>query len=164
MTEMSSQAPVRLLCDEMLARLGRWLRAAGYDTEIAQGSTSDKALVAQCAAEGRVLLTRDRHLAEIAAARGVCVLRLADSSIEVQARTLRHEFGINWQYAPFTRCLVDNAPLGPAAPEAASKVPPSSRATGGPLRVCPSCGRLYWPGGHVRRMLARLSSFNTERA
>src|SRR4030081_174258 len=27
---------VRLYCDEMLTRLGRWLRAAGYDTAIAE--------------------------------------------------------------------------------------------------------------------------------
>jgi uncharacterized protein with PIN domain len=145
----------------MLARLGRWLRAAGYDTEIAAGGVSDRALVAHCVAEGWVLLTRDRHLAEIAIARGVRVLRLSETTVERQARTLRHSLGIDWRHAPFTRCLVDNAPLDPAPPEAASQVPPSSRAAGGPLRMCPSCGRLYWPGGHVRRMLARLASFNT---
>src|SRR6266576_33679 len=86
MTGLSSEVPVRLLCDEMLARLGRWLRAAGYDTEIAAGGVPDRALVARCAGEGRVLLTRDRHLAEIAAARGVPVLRLSQSRIEAQAR------------------------------------------------------------------------------
>src|SRR5690242_2073368 len=118
MTAMSTQAPVRLLCDEMLARLGRWLRAAGYDTEIAQGSTSDKALVAQCAGDGRVLLTRDRHLAEVGAARGIRLLRLSAGGIEAHARTLRHELGIDWQHAPFTRCLIDNTPLEPAPPEA----------------------------------------------
>jgi hypothetical protein len=162
MTAMSSQEPVRLLCDEMLARLGRWLRAAGYDTEIAGGGAPDGALVVHCAAEGRVLLTRDRHLAEVAAARAVPVLRLAESGIEAQARNLRQQLGIDWQRDPFTRCLVDNTPLAPAPPEAATQVPPTSRAAGGPLRLCPSCGRLYWPGGHVRRMLTRLSSFAGE--
>src|SRR5438552_9475862 len=99
MTGLSSEVPVRLLCDEMLARLGRWLRAAGYDTEIAAGGMPDRALLARCAAEGRVLLTRDRHLAAIAVARGVRVLRLSESSIEAQARTPRQEHGIDWQRA-----------------------------------------------------------------
>src|SRR5262249_53667807 len=28
-----------------------------------------------------------------------------------------------------------------------------------PLRVCPECGRLYWPGGHVRHMQQRLAAW-----
>src|SRR3977135_3678526 len=53
---------VRLYCDEMLTRLGRWLRAAGYDTAIAENGMPDAALIARCVAEDRILLTRDRHL------------------------------------------------------------------------------------------------------
>jgi hypothetical protein len=65
--------------------------------------------------------------------------------------------GIDWQRAPFTRCLVDNALLRAAEPHHAEQVPPSSRSLANPLRLCPTCGRLYWPGGHVRRMQHRLS-------
>ena len=57
---------MRLICDEMLLRLGRWLRAAGYDTVIAEGGMDDATLIARCAAENRVLLTRDRELAACA--------------------------------------------------------------------------------------------------
>ena len=46
---------VRLYCDEMLSRLGRWLRAAGYDTAIAESGLADTGIIAQCAAEGRAL-------------------------------------------------------------------------------------------------------------
>ena len=155
---------MRLYCDEMLARLGRWLRAAGYDTAIAESGLADAEIIARCAAEGRTLLTRDRHLAAVAGDR-IPVLRLADSSLAdsslaAQARALRAALAINWQRAPFTRCLVDNTPLVPAPPEMASQVPPVSRAIGGPFHLCPECRRLYWPGGHVRRMLARLAEWN----
>ena len=54
---------LRFLCDEMLHGLGRWLRAAGYDTVIADGGLSDRAVAARCTDEHRVLLTKDRHLA-----------------------------------------------------------------------------------------------------
>jgi hypothetical protein len=53
----------RFLCDEMLRRLGRWLRAAGYDAVIAAGGLPDRALAARCAKEDRILLSEDRHLA-----------------------------------------------------------------------------------------------------
>ena len=143
----------------MLMRLGRWLRAAGYDTAIAEGGLADPAIIAQCAADGRTLLTRDRHLAAAAEGR-VAVLRLADSSLAGQARVLRAALAIDWEHAPFTRCLVDNTPLVPAPADMAALVPEKSRAAGGPLQLCPECHRLYWPGGHVRRMLARLAEWN----
>ena len=43
---------------------------------------------------------------------------------------------------------------------ALAQVPSASRAVGGPVQLCPDCGRLYWPGGHVRRMLARLAEWS----
>ena len=150
---------MRLLCDEMLLRLGRWLRAAGYDTAIAEGGLSDAELIARCAAEGRVLITRDRHLARHADG-VVDVVRVDNDRAEAQAWRLRDALGIDWTRAPFTRCLLDNAPLDPAPAEAAHRVPPGSRAAGWPLQQCPECGRLYWPGSHVRRMRARLDDWN----
>jgi uncharacterized protein len=149
---------VRLFCDEMLARLGRWLRAAGYDTAIAEGGLGDAEIIARCSAEDRTLLTRDRHLAAIAECR-VSVVRLAGTTLTAQAHALRAGLDIDWQHAPFSRCLVDNTSLDGAPPERAEQVPPNSRAAGGPLRLCPECGRLYWPGDHVRRMLARLAEW-----
>src|SRR5437763_5172813 len=106
-----AMAGVRLFCDEMLRRLGRWLRAAGYDTAIAEGGLADAALIARCAAEGRILVTRDRRLAAAADPR-VRVVRLGATDVAAQARALKAGLGIDWQPAPFTRCLVDNAPLG----------------------------------------------------
>jgi uncharacterized protein len=153
---------MRLLCDEMLLRLGRWLRAAGYDTAIAEAGAADADLLARSAAENRVLLTRDFRLAARAEAAAVPVVQLAAGDIAGQARELKAALDIDWLHAPFTRCLVDNAPLDAAPPEAAAEVPPSSRAAGGPLRRCPRCGRLYWPGGHVRRMQARLASWKRD--
>lgn len=150
---------MRLLCDEMLLRLCRWLRAAGYDTALAAHKDADAALIARCADEGRTLITRDRDLAALAG-RTVPTFCLVEQRLETQARALRLRLGIDWQHAPFTRCLVDNSPLQPAPPEAKGRVPEQSREAGGPLWVCPACGRLYWPGGHVRRMQARLAAWN----
>ena len=157
----SGQVP-RFLCDEMLRGLGRWLRAAGYDTVFAAGGLPDRALAARCTEEDRVLLTKDRHLA--AAVTGTApVILLPGNGIDEAARALRIALDIDWQHAPFTRCLVDNRPLE-AAPYMETRVPERSRSAGGPLRVCPECGRLYWPGGHVRRMQQRLAAWQQEAA
>jgi uncharacterized protein with PIN domain len=149
---------MRFLCDEMLKGLGRWLRAAGYDTAIAASGLADRDLARRCAAEGRILLTRDRHFAEMAG-RNARVVLIGGDGIAAHARALRRTLGIDWQHAPFSRCLIDNTPLIVAPPERAAEVPKAAREAGGPLRQCPTCHRLYWPGGHVRRMQARLADW-----
>jgi len=151
---------MRFLCDEMLRGLGKWLRAAGYDTAIAEGGLPDRILAARSAEEGRILLTKDRHLAGTAA--GVArVVLIAGAGVDEDATSLRSVLGIDWQHAPFTRCIVDNCPLELAPADLVARVPEGSRAAGGSVRVCPDCGRLYWSGGHVRRMQQRLITWKT---
>jgi uncharacterized protein with PIN domain len=145
----------------MLRGLGRWLRAAGYDTVIAEGGLRDHALAAHCGEKDRILLTKDRHFAATVAGTASVVLVPGDG-IDKAARALRFVLDLDWQHAPFTRCIVDNRPLEAAAPYLATRVPERSRVAGGPLRVCPECGRLYWPGGHVRRMQQRLAAWQQE--
>jgi uncharacterized protein len=148
----------RLLCDEMLQRLGRWLRAAGYDTAIADGGKPDADLLKQASDEGRILLTRDRGLA-MGAGSTVAVVELATDELDAAARALRDGIGIDWLRAPFTRCLVDNAALHPARPAEWDRLPGRIRGLAGPLTTCPRCGRIYWPGGHQRRMRTRLEQW-----
>lgn len=145
---------MRLAVDEMLQGLGRWLRAAGYDTLIARAGLDDAALVELCRAEGRALITRDRRLG--AEARGAKVLVLPAGHLEADAERLSAALGVDWEHAPFTRCIEDNTPLRPATEEEIARMPQTARTLPGPLRACPACGRLYWPGSHVRRMQSRL--------
>lgn len=140
----------------MLARLGRWLRAAGYDTRLAPEEADDSRLLQIAGEEGRVLLTRDRELAE----RGQPgVVLLEAERIPAQAVELKRRLAVDWLYAPFTRCVVDNAPLRAARPEEARAIPEKAQAIGGAVSACPACGRLYWEGSHHRRMARRLAAW-----
>jgi uncharacterized protein with PIN domain len=153
---MTANRPaVKLLCDEMMARLGRYLRAAGHDTAIGADGANDRALLARAVAEDRMLLTCDRlMLARRGAAGRVMVL---PHGVEAAARALSERLDIDWLMAPFTRCLVDNALLRPATPAERRLVPARSRTAEAPVHACPACGRLYWPGSHVKRMADRLA-------
>ena len=86
----------RFFCDEMLHRLGRWLRAAGYDTVLAAGGLPDRVLAARCAEEDRVLLTKDRHLAAIVR-RTAPVVLLPSNGIDEAARALRIALNVDWR-------------------------------------------------------------------
>lgn len=144
---------MRFLCDEMLLRLARLLRAAGYDTRLASGGQSDAELLALARAENRVLVTRDKRLAAEAHPRSVLV---EGRGAYAEAESLAAVVPIDWRLDPFSRCLVDNTPLRAAAPEDVARMPVESQARPGPFRACPACRRLYWPGSHVKRLGERL--------
>lgn len=141
----------------MLGRLARWLRAAGYDTEL-RSEESDRNVIDRCRAEERVLVTRDRHLARHAGVDIRTVLLVAET-VDAQARSLGEALRIDWTLAPFSRCLVDNTPLRSADAEDRLHVPVRACLLPGPFRICPCCRRLYWPGSHVRRMQRQLESW-----
>ncbi len=146
----SRGVPDRWLCDVMLARLARLLRAAGHDAALAGSEHPDRQLILQAEEEGRLLLTRDRQLA---ASVGAGAFLVTPDRPDDQARLLGESFGVNWLAAPFTRCLMDNTMLRPARAEEFAALPPDLP---GPVNTCPACSRLYWPGSHVRRMQRRL--------
>jgi uncharacterized protein with PIN domain len=146
-----------LVCDEMLKGLGRWLRAAGYDTCIAEGQ-SDRELIAETRSSGRILLTRDRKMAEFRHA-DECVLVLAANSLGACVSELKSRLAIDWLLAPFSRCLCCNRPLLPARPGVHDRVPASVLRENRLFWRCPDCGRLYWQGSHVRRMRTRLEQW-----
>ncbi len=152
----SGEHPPRFLCDAMLAHLARWLRAAGYDTALAPPQARDGTLLEIARREGRILLTCDRSLS----APDVEIRRLPMTGLPELARILQEEFGIDWLHAPFSRCLVDNAELEELNDPIAAGIPEPARRLPGPFTRCPRCGRLFWPGSHVRRMKARLARWN----
>ena len=85
---------MRLLCDEMLKGIGRWLRAAGYDVAIVDDGAHDDQLLARAAAEERLLLTCDRRLAK-RSAHGAAVLVLGTETFEGAARELSERLGVD---------------------------------------------------------------------
>lgn len=153
---------LKFVCDEMLQGLGRWLRAAGYDTLIATDGQPDRELLALARSEGRYLLSRDRLLLEHKASDGVVVLLFAND-LPGCAQELSGLLEIDWLHAPFSRCLLCNQPLAAVTeaevPLLHKQLPEDVREAQGELLFCPACNKLYWNGGHVRRMRARLQAF-----
>lgn len=147
------------LCDEMLQRLGRWLRAAGYDTAIAAAGTDDRDLVRQAAAEERWLLTRDQHMAVFRNGQGR-VVWLEQNAVPEQVAVVTARFAVDWLLRPFSRCLDCNTPIIPARPEQYAQLPEGALLISPQAWYCPQCDKLYWEGSHVRRMRHTLENFS----
>lgn len=147
------------LCDEMLKGLGKWLRAAGYDTLIAEAGVSDRELLATAIRENRLLITRDRSFLQRKGAEGI-VLLLEQCGLESWVKALSTELAINWLHAPFCRCLLCNRPLESGPGPYAAQMPAYVLAEGVPSFHCPNCAKAFWRGGHVQRMRLRLELWN----
>lgn len=145
------------LADAMLGRLARWLRVIGADTLQLPVEAPDIDLVVRAGAEDRVLLTRDRHLLrELRPPRAWAV---RSETPLVQLVEVVNEFDLRPPTELLTRCLLCNSLLTPIPPSQAwAELPPSARDLGGPVRRCPSCGRLYWRGSHARRIESALAA------
>lgn len=145
---------LRFFCDAMLGRVARWLRALGYDAAY-DPEIEDAELVRRAVEEERVILTRDRKLAEEWRIEGCVVLESDDplKSLDI----LDRRFDLGWPRPLFRRCLACNVWLEQAPRTAVERhAPQRLRDRGSEFRRCPSCERLYWEGSHTRRMRRRL--------
>lgn len=147
---------MKFYCDEMLQRLGRWLRAAGYDTRIQVNGGSDSAMLRDARSDGRLLITRDHKLMEFRDAADTVIL-LHSNTLQECIDELTSRVQLDWLYRPFSRCLICNTVLVEADAEAWNQLPRGSRLHVHRLLSCSHCTRVYWEGGHVRRMRARLA-------
>jgi len=146
------------LCDEMLVRLGKWLRVAGYDADIATAGIPDRALLAQAKREGRILLTRDRKIPDMKGA-GDTVLLLDGNTMDAWLSQMADEVHPDWLYRPFSRCLRCNVALKSGAAEGAC-LPSYVQTEHHAVYHCSCCGQSYWHGGHVRRMRRQLERWH----
>jgi uncharacterized protein with PIN domain len=139
----------RFFVDVMLGKLARWLVLLGYDAKFA-GCTgrSDLDLLAEAQSEGRIFVTRDRRIPEVA---GVSKVVILHEDLEDQLRQLAGELSLKPDPAlRFSRCAKCNEPLETLTrEEALPLVPPNVRTLDTPFWRCRKCSRLYWNGTHT---------------
>ena len=140
----------RFVLDVHLGRLARYLRLLGFDARYRNDATDDE-LAALAAAEGRILLSRDRGL--IDRREVIHAYRVTTTAPLEQATEVVRRLDLASQVRPFRRCLVCNGEiLMVPVHEVVDRVPEWVQATHGEVRRCPGCGRVYWQGGHWQRM------------
>lgn len=144
---------LRFVLDVHLGRLAAYLRLAGFDT-FYRNDLDDRTL-AEIAGGGRVLLTRDRSvLKRRNVTRGYW---LRETAPRRQLAEVLRRFDLCDAVRPFRRCLRCNAILEAVCKaDVADQLPPRTRQHYDEFCRCPSCGRLYWKGGHFAALRALL--------
>lgn len=154
---MDKTAP-KFLCDQMVLNLGRWLRAAGYDTTFAPRNAKDRELLAIAEQEERVLITCDRHFLELTKQN---LIYLNSHSLLEQIKELNQKFQVNWLFHPFSRCLICNTPFVEASEGLIQKLAPLKIQQEGKIFwYCSHCDKIFWEGSHTQRMKEQLQTWN----
>jgi len=143
----------KFLADAALGRLARYLRMLGYDVVYLRDQGGAAAL-RETLRTGRTLLTRRRDLAS---RDDVEAFWVEPDAVAEQVAATARRFGLRFTAEAMNRCLECNEPLVPVSKaEVAEALPPHVRKTQERFARCPDCGRLYWPGTHYARAVARL--------
>ena len=140
----------------MLGKLCHYLRLTGHDTLHADTlpsgrSDEDTQLLQLATSSGRLLLTRDKELAQRGGERAV---RIQTDDPLLQIKELLEN---GWMSAPLRvrmkRCTLCNTPLRPATPAEIATTPyaPQNELNQS-FTFCPLCHRLFWIGTHARNL------------
>jgi uncharacterized protein len=137
------------MVDRMLGSLAKWLRILGYDSRYDNDMT-DEQMLSIAKDEGRILLTRDRELAE----KGEGVF-LDSKDLDEQLSVVSKMFSLTYG-AERRRCSVCNGRLtGIDENKARELVPAKSFEVAKEYWVCESCGKAYWNGTHWTGIMER---------
>ncbi len=146
---MNWNASKALAGDKTVGRLVKWLRILGIETELIELCSSKDLL------PDKIFLTRHRKWAKHPG-----VLFLPSDLVGEQLRFVLEKLALYPRIRPFTLCLRCNARLKDISREEVfGLVPDYIYETQAEFRLCPICGRIYWPGSHRQRMLKQLKAW-----
>ena len=154
---LSRNEEIKFFADVNVARLVRWLRAAGFDC-VWEDAIADADLVRRAIIERRAVLTLDKRLASEWRADNILLLRGNRAAEQFAEIVARFKLKLPAPERFFTRCLICNQILQGAseAEILAAEIPAAVREAQKKFRRCPRCRRVYWEGSHAPRMRAAI--------
>ena len=144
---------LKFIVNGMLGHVAKWLRVLGYDT-IYSTEMDDRTLIQRAEVDSRIVLTSDRQLYNIATRSGVRSILIEEADIEHILAFLSLRVGIRLKIdLTKTRCprcggLLTRIPKK----NLKGRVPISILENHSVFFECKYCGKVYWPGSHLRNM------------
>jgi hypothetical protein len=152
------EVTLRFLADQMLGKLAKYLRFLGYDTFYTNKQISDKELIEIAKKEERVILTRDKIIAQNVPNS----VYLKNDNLEEQFRELNKNIYIT-KIAILSRCSLCNSVLEKVNKEMVKKfVPEYIYVHNNDFYICNTCKKVYWYGSHTQRIIKEIDNLLKE--
>ncbi len=144
---------MKLLFDEMLRNTASWMRIFGVDSAYFHPS-SDNELIELAKNDNRILITRDKELANRCKKHGVKSLHINEVNIKKQLKFIVQRLNIKLNFPGATRCPECNAKLLVVQKQLVKGlVPPDIFKERKKFWICQKCNKAYWKGSHWKSIL-----------
>ncbi|MBN2366767.1 MAG: hypothetical protein JXL67_11420 [Calditrichaeota bacterium] len=149
--------PKIFIVDNMLKGLARWLRFLGFDAHMSENVDEAKNILNSI--DHSVFITASpAHKQKIGSTHTIL---LQSDHIEAQLNELNEIFHIFDYLHILSLCSICNTLLQSIGKEQVKdKVPEKVYHSFRTFYQCPRCNRIYWYGGHVKRLLDKLKRMN----
>jgi len=148
---------MKLLCDQMLGTLAKWLRIYGFDTFYANMEMDDSYIIDMCKKDERVLITRDKELIIRARKENLKTIGIKSIDINEQIKIIISKIEIDSKKL-LSRCILCNSLVEDIKKsEVKEKVPERVYRNNDKFWYCKNCDKIYWKGSHFENMIEKIN-------
>ena len=149
---------MKLLCDQMLGSLAKWLRLLGFDTFYANAEIMDDELLDIARRDHRILITRDKELIQRAKKKNVEVIEITSIDLDQQLQRVLQHFQIK-DSTILSRCTLCNSLLKEVEKkDVIGKIPEKVFEQHDRYWLCSTCNKIYWSGSHYQNIIEKIKS------
>lgn len=148
----------------MLGTISKKLRILGFDCTYSS-TIDDEDLILIAKKEGRIIITKDAHLANKAKKLDVTTIWITVPVEKDQLVEIAKNMG--WKKYEFVasnaRCPVCNGVLRSVQKDQIkAKMPPRIAENISEFWICQGCGHVYWEGTHIKKMQRFIAEINEQ--
>ena len=147
---------MKILCDQMLGTLAKWLRILGFDTFYANAEMSDEDLLGIAKGENRAIFTRDKELIIRGKKKNLNVILIETTDLDLQLKQVLKHLNID-ESAVLSRCTICNTVLDTVEKnKIQGKVPSKVFENNEKFWFCSKCNKFYWIGSHHDKIINKI--------
>ena len=143
---------MKLLCDQMLGSLAKWLRILGFDTFYANDIVTDEELLHIATTENRIIISRDKELILKGKKQNLDVIEIKHIDLDEQLNQVINLIKVDKKLV-LSRCTLCNTELKIVEKgEVEGKVPKKVFDNKDKFWFCKKCKKFYWAGSHYDKI------------
>ncbi len=147
---------MKLLCDQMLGTLAKWLRIYGFDTFFISNEIDDSELLNIARKENRILITRDKQLIINARRENIKHIEIKTTDIDEQIKKVIKDVKFDKRNV-LSRCVICNSKvLVIERKDVKGRVPERIFKSNENFWFCKNCNKIYWKGTHYENMFDKI--------
>jgi len=156
---------IKLIADNNVGKLARWLRLIGYDTILLK-QKDDAQMIKIALGQNRVVVTKDAQFMKrrLVTNGTLKTVHIEQDDPVLQVQEVVKTLSLDYHFKPFSLCLECNrALIARGKDEVRNLVPTHVFETQTQYTQCPTCQRIYWPGTHWQAMSKKLQDLQGEK-